>query len=308
MHTLLHWGTEEQKQKYLKPLCDGVIASCFAMTEPEVAGSDPTLIKTWGYPDGDEWVISGHKWFISDAHRARFAILIARTEQEPDIPQAANTAFIVDLPAEGWTEVREIETMHGPDGHSEIRIDRSARAQRPDARRPRPRSPARPVPARPGPARALHALDRAGGDGARHDGRPFAQPFLARLVARREAGHPVDDRGVDDRALPVQADGAAHGVQDRSQGRLQQRSVDDEALRRERAQPHHRPRDPGARRARLLERHAARRHVPARPVGALRRRRRRDPPDAHGRSVRSPRTATLAAPRRQPAISPSECE
>jgi acyl-CoA dehydrogenase len=122
MHTLLHWGTEEQKQKYLKPLCDGVTASCFAMTEPEVAGSDPTLIKTWAYQDGDEWVINGHKWFISNAHRARFAILIARTEQDPDIPQAANTAFIVDLPQEGWNEVREVETMHGPEGHSEIVI------------------------------------------------------------------------------------------------------------------------------------------------------------------------------------------
>jgi acyl-CoA dehydrogenase len=123
MHTLLHWGTEDQKQKYLKPLCEGRSASCFAMTEPEVAGSDPTLIKTWAYQDGDEWVISGHKWFISNAHRARFAILIARTEQEPDIPQAANSAFIVDLPQDGWTEVREVETMHGPGGHSEIRIE-----------------------------------------------------------------------------------------------------------------------------------------------------------------------------------------
>ena len=123
MHTLLHWGTDEQKQKYLKPLCDGFARSCFAMTEPEVAGSDPTLIKTWAYPDGDEWVINGHKWFISGAHRANFAILIARTEQEPDIPQAANSAFIIELPAEGWTEVRQIGTMHGSTGHSEIRIE-----------------------------------------------------------------------------------------------------------------------------------------------------------------------------------------
>jgi acyl-CoA dehydrogenase len=123
MHTLLHWGTESQKQKYLKPLCDGVARSCFAMTEPEVAGSDPTLIKTWAYPDGDEWVINGHKWFISGAHRANFAILIARTEQEPDIPQAANSAFIIDLPSEGWNEVREVETMHGSTGHSEIVIE-----------------------------------------------------------------------------------------------------------------------------------------------------------------------------------------
>src|SRR6478735_1897435 len=98
MHTLLHWGPEEQKQKYLKPLCEGVSASCFAMTEPEVAGSDPTLIRTRAYQDGDEWVINGHKWFISGARRANFAILICRTEDDPDLPQAANTAFLVDIP------------------------------------------------------------------------------------------------------------------------------------------------------------------------------------------------------------------
>jgi acyl-CoA dehydrogenase len=123
MHTLLHWGTDAQKQKYLKPLCEGVARSCFAMTEPEVAGSDPTLIQTKAYQDGEEWVITGHKWFISGAHRANFAILICRTEDDPDLPQAANTAFIVDLPADGWNEVREIETMHGGTGHSEIVIE-----------------------------------------------------------------------------------------------------------------------------------------------------------------------------------------
>ncbi len=123
MHTLLHWGTEQQKQTYLKRLCEGTAWSCFAMTEPEVAGSDPTLIRTRAYPDGDEWVINGHKWFISNAHRANFAILVCRTEDHPEIPQAANTAFIVELPAEGWTEVRQIETMHGSTGHSEILIE-----------------------------------------------------------------------------------------------------------------------------------------------------------------------------------------
>jgi len=123
MHTLLHWATDEQKQKYLKPLCDGRTWSCFAMTEPEVAGSDPTLIRTNAYQDGEEWVINGHKWFISNAHRASFAILIARTEEDPDLPQAANTAFLVDIPSEGWNEVRQIETMHGSTGHSEIVIE-----------------------------------------------------------------------------------------------------------------------------------------------------------------------------------------
>ncbi len=123
MHTLLHFGTDDQKKKYLKLLCDGHAMSCFAMTEPEVAGSDPTLIQTAAYKDGDEWVINGHKWFISNAHRARFAILIARTEENPEIPQAANTAFLVDIPSDGWNEVRQIETMHGSTGHSEIRIE-----------------------------------------------------------------------------------------------------------------------------------------------------------------------------------------
>jgi acyl-CoA dehydrogenase len=123
MHTLLHWATDEQKEKYLKPLCEGITRSCFAMTEPEVAGSDPTLIRTHAYQDGDEWVINGHKWFISGARGAKFAILLCRTEENPDLPQAANTAFIIDLPAPGWHDVREIETMHGSTGHSEIVIE-----------------------------------------------------------------------------------------------------------------------------------------------------------------------------------------
>jgi acyl-CoA dehydrogenase len=123
MHTLLHWGTDEQKEKYLEPLCEGRASSCFAMTEPEVAGSDPTLIQTHGYQDGEEWVINGHKWFISNARRAAFAILVTRTEDDPDLPQAGNSAFIIDLPSDGWNEVREVETMHGSSGHSEILIE-----------------------------------------------------------------------------------------------------------------------------------------------------------------------------------------
>jgi Acyl-CoA dehydrogenases len=123
MHTLLHWGTEEQQEKYLRPLCEGRARSCFAMTEPEVAGSDPTLIRTTGYQDGDEWVINGHKWFISGARGASFAILVCRTEDQPEIKQAANSAFIIDLPHDGWNDVREIETMHGGTGHSEIVIE-----------------------------------------------------------------------------------------------------------------------------------------------------------------------------------------
>ncbi len=123
MHTLLHWGTDDQKERYLRPLCEARTRSCFAMTEPEVAGSDPTLIQTRAYQDGDEWVINGHKWFISGARGARFAIVIARTEDDPDLPQAANTAFLVDLPDQGWEVVRDIATMSGSHNHCEIRLN-----------------------------------------------------------------------------------------------------------------------------------------------------------------------------------------
>ena len=123
MHTLLHWASPAQKEKYLRPLCEGTARSCFAMTEPEVAGSDPTLIQTRAVPDGDGWRVNGHKWFISGARGAKFAILIARTEDDPEIPQAGNSAFIVDLPSEGWEIVRDVETMSGAHNHCEIRIE-----------------------------------------------------------------------------------------------------------------------------------------------------------------------------------------
>ncbi|MBM4335246.1 MAG: acyl-CoA dehydrogenase [Deltaproteobacteria bacterium] len=122
MHTLLHWATPEQKEKYLRPLCKGVARSCFAMTEPDVAGSDPTLIRTRAVEREDHWLVNGHKWFISGARGAQFAILIARTEESPEIPQACNTAFLVDIPSQGWDILRDIETMSGGHNHCEIRI------------------------------------------------------------------------------------------------------------------------------------------------------------------------------------------
>ncbi|MEX2160274.1 MAG: acyl-CoA dehydrogenase family protein [Dehalococcoidia bacterium] len=122
MHTLFHWATPEQAEKYLRPLSKGRSRSCFAMTEPEVSGSDPTLIQTKAVKDGDDWVINGHKWFISGAHGAQFAILIACTDPDADPPQARNSAFLVDLPAEGWEIVRDIDTMAGQGNHCEISI------------------------------------------------------------------------------------------------------------------------------------------------------------------------------------------
>jgi acyl-CoA dehydrogenase len=67
-------------------------------------------------------VINGHKWFISGARGAQFALLVARTEEDPDLPQAANSCFIVDIPSEGWNIVRDVETMSGGHNHCEIEI------------------------------------------------------------------------------------------------------------------------------------------------------------------------------------------
>ena len=92
------------------------------MTEPEVAGSDPTQIQTTAVKDGDDWVLNGHKWFISGARGAQFAICIARTDPDADPPQARNSAFLVDIPSEGWEVVRDIDTMHGRGNHCEITL------------------------------------------------------------------------------------------------------------------------------------------------------------------------------------------
>jgi acyl-CoA dehydrogenase len=120
MHTMYHFATEYQREKYLQPLLDGEVRSCFSMTEPEVAGSDPTLIQTTAVQDGDEWVINGHKWFTSGARGANFAIVIARTDPDAEIPQARNSAFIVECDTPGFEIVRDVETMSGSHNHCEI--------------------------------------------------------------------------------------------------------------------------------------------------------------------------------------------
>jgi len=122
MHTLLHHASDEQKARYLRPLAAGEVRSCFALTEPEVAGSDPTGIRTAAVKEGDNWVLNGHKWFISGARGAKFAIVIAKTDPGADPPQARNTAFIVDCDTPGFEIVRDVETMAGHGNHCEIRF------------------------------------------------------------------------------------------------------------------------------------------------------------------------------------------
>ncbi|HYM65944.1 MAG TPA: acyl-CoA dehydrogenase family protein, partial [Patescibacteria group bacterium] len=79
---LAHFGTPEQKKAWLYPLLEGRMRSAFSMTEPETAGSDPTLLQARAELDGDEWVINGHKWFTSNGMIADF--LIAMVVTDPD--------------------------------------------------------------------------------------------------------------------------------------------------------------------------------------------------------------------------------
>jgi acyl-CoA dehydrogenase len=123
MHTMLHHATAVQKEQWLRPLVDGKIRSCFAMTEPEVAGSDPTGIRTHAERDGDHWMLNGHKWFISGAVGAAFGIVIAKTDPDAQPPQARNTAFIVPFDSPGVVLVRDIETMAGRGNHCELRFE-----------------------------------------------------------------------------------------------------------------------------------------------------------------------------------------
>jgi alkylation response protein AidB-like acyl-CoA dehydrogenase len=92
---ILHlFGTDEQKEHWLKPLVAGEIRSFFSMTEPEVPGSDPTTLRTKAVRDGDEWVIDGHKWFSSGADGAAFGIVMAVTDPEAEPHRRASQIVV----------------------------------------------------------------------------------------------------------------------------------------------------------------------------------------------------------------------
>ncbi len=103
---LAHYGSQSQKDRYLQPLLDGEISSCYSMTEPH-AGADPTLFVTRAQRDGDEWVINGEKWFSSNARFSSFLIVMAVTN--PDV-SAYNgmSMFIVPADAPGVELVRNV--------------------------------------------------------------------------------------------------------------------------------------------------------------------------------------------------------
>ncbi len=125
---LLHLAANaEQRAQWLKPLLEGKIRSAFAMTEPDVASSDATNIRTSIRRDGNDWVINGRKWFITNAADPRCKIFIVMGVTAPERPEPYKRQSMVLVPADtkGLTVVRNLPVMHElhPQGHCEIAFE-----------------------------------------------------------------------------------------------------------------------------------------------------------------------------------------
>ncbi len=108
---LIEHGTPAQQEAWLQPLLRGEIRSCFSMTEPEFAGSNPVMMGTIAVKDGDDYLINGHKWFTSSADGAAFAIVMAITNPEAESPYQRASQIIVPTNTPGFTLVRNIPVM-----------------------------------------------------------------------------------------------------------------------------------------------------------------------------------------------------
>jgi len=111
MELLLAHGTAEQKERYLRPLAAGTVRSCFGMTEPARAGSNPVWLDTTAVREGDTWVINGRKWFASSAEGAAFCVVLAVTNPSVAKPHHRASMFIVPTDTPGYALVRNIPVM-----------------------------------------------------------------------------------------------------------------------------------------------------------------------------------------------------
>jgi acyl-CoA dehydrogenase len=127
METLILYGTEEQKQRWLRPLMEGEIRSCFAMTEPAVASSDATNIKAEIRRDGDHYIINGRKWWTSGAmdRRCKIAIVMGMTDPHAE-PYRRQSMVLVPLDTAGVKVERALHIFgydDAPHGHAEVLFD-----------------------------------------------------------------------------------------------------------------------------------------------------------------------------------------
>jgi acyl-CoA dehydrogenase len=128
MEVFLKYGTEAQKAQWLEPLLSGEIRSAYAMTEPDVASSDATNVRTSITRDGNEYIVNGRKWFITNAPYERTKILIVMGKSDPDNPNRhmQQSQILVPKTTEGVTVVRSLTTLgydDAPLGHAELIFD-----------------------------------------------------------------------------------------------------------------------------------------------------------------------------------------
>ena len=191
MEVLHQFGTPAQKERWLEPLLDGRIRSAFAMTEPEVASSDATSISTSIVRDGDEYVVNGHKWWISGAADPRCAVLIVMGKTDPTAPAHRQQSMVlVPMDAPGIELLRALPVFgyHPQHGHCELRFT--------DVRVPVTNLIAAEgdgfaiAQARLGPGRIHHCM-RAIGAGER-----ALDLMCTRALSRTAFGGPLADQGV----------------------------------------------------------------------------------------------------------------
>ncbi|MES1241577.1 MAG: acyl-CoA dehydrogenase family protein [Acidobacteriota bacterium] len=126
MELLLQHGTPEQQERWLRPLARGEVRSCFGMTEPDFAGSNPVWLGTTARRDGDDYVLDGRKWFTSAAEGAAFCVVMAVTDPSA-APHARASMIVVPTDADGFRIVRNLPVMgkagEGWMSHAEVRLD-----------------------------------------------------------------------------------------------------------------------------------------------------------------------------------------
>ncbi|TLG04240.1 acyl-CoA dehydrogenase [Nocardia cyriacigeorgica] len=126
MEVLTLFGTDEHKEKYLKPLLEGTIRSAFAMTEPRVASSDATNVELSMVRDGDDYLLNGRKWFASNAMHKNCKVLIVMGKTDPNAaPHRQQSMMVVPIDAPGITVMRNLPVFGYQDreGHAEIDFD-----------------------------------------------------------------------------------------------------------------------------------------------------------------------------------------
>jgi alkylation response protein AidB-like acyl-CoA dehydrogenase len=127
IEVLITQGTEAQQERFLHPLLAGETRSCFSMTEPDHAGSNPVVMSTVAVHDGDDYVINGHKWFTTAADGAAFAILMAVTNPDAESPYGRASQILVPTDTPGFRRVRNISVMgdvgEGWMSHAEIKYE-----------------------------------------------------------------------------------------------------------------------------------------------------------------------------------------